>query len=544
MDGAEVLVETFESAGITHAFGVVGTTVLNVIDEMDRTGMRYVSTRHEHTAAAMATGYTLATREPSVSISHVGPGAANQVIGIAAAHRDDVPVICVTGNEPSDLLGNDVNHEWDVMGVFSRITKNGVRATEAQFGKQVQNMVVRSVTGMPGPVHIDVPIDVADADVNDPDERGLRLLADRDMRASVTRARPPESAADCVREILVGAERPLIVAGTEVRWTDAASELRRLAELIDVPVVSTESARGVFPESHELSLGPVTHKSIDAGNEYFSNADVVIGVGTRFSDITTDKWTLIDHDATVVQATLRADELDRHVVADLSVLSDAASFCQVVADAVEDASLSFAAVAGPARDAFERARRDLLTPDDMATDGVDPRLVVGAVERFADDFAYTTGGGVHNTFPRLLPVDDPAGYFGTRNFSGMSQGFPLALGAQVALDRQVIAFEGDGGFSMVMQDLETAVREDIPVKLILFNNDAYMSHAVRQERNYGGRYVGTYHSNPSFDVIAEEFGMFGKQVTENDEVDEAVQALLDEGGPGLLDVHVDPRIGI
>ncbi|WP_336361676.1 thiamine pyrophosphate-binding protein [Haladaptatus sp. ZSTT2] len=543
MDGASVLVETLERAGVSQAFGVVGTTVLSILDKMADSEVSYVSTRHEQTAAGMAAAYAMATREPTVSISHVGPGAANQVIGVAAAFRDEIPVVSITGNEPSTVLGTDYNHEWDVMGVFDEFTKHGVQLTEAQFGRQARMALLQAVSGMPGPVHIDVPKDVSDAEVSPLDERSRTVLRERDFHATPTRARPDSESVAAVRDHLLDAERPLIIAGTDVRWTESAPALREFAERLQIPVATSQSARGAFPESHELSLGPVAHGSIDAGNEYAKSADLVISIGARFSDLTTDDWQLIAADAVIVHATLRARELDRHYVADVSTLADPGSFCADALDAVAEDDVRFASEAKAACVAFDEARRDLLEPGPELPDRVDPRRVIAAVEKHADDFAYTTGGGVHNTFPRLLPVDDLRGYFGTRNFTGMSQGLPLGLGAQLALDRQVIAFEGDGGFAMVMQDLETAVREDIPLKIIILNNDAYMSHAVRQEEHYGGRYVGTKYTNPAFDAIAREFGMFGEAVETDADVDAAVERLLAVDGPGLLDVHVDPYIG-
>lgn len=169
--------------------------------------------------------------------------------------------------------------------------------------------------------------------------------------------------------------------------------------------------------------------------------------------------------------------------------------------------------------------------------------LVTAVDEAAGDYAFTTGGGVHTSFPRRLPIDDLNGTFMTANFAGMSQEFPPAMGAQLALDKPVFAFEGDGGFTMVMQDLETAVREDIPAKVVVLNNESFMSQSARQKRYYGGRYTGSVFSNPNFATVAEEFGMFGEQVTDDKQITSAVDRLLSVDSPGLLDVHIDPWLG-
>ncbi|MFB6131672.1 MAG: thiamine pyrophosphate-binding protein [Salinigranum sp.] len=542
--GAQILVETLERAGVDRVFGLVGSTVLEILDEVEQhDGIDYVSTRHEQVAASMAAGYALAARKPSVSISHVGPGAANQIIGVAAAFRDDVPVISITGNEESHTLGKDVNHEWDVTGVFERFTKHSVQVTHDDPFGRIRNAVLQAQTGMPGAVHLDVPEDVAESPHDAPSPRAYDRIEAATGRVSRTPSRPPAEAVRRSVELLSEAERPLVVAGAELRWFDAEDALRAFAETLDVPVATAQNARGALSENHPLSLGYVANSGIDPTNEYFASADYVLAVGTRLSDKTTKGWTMIDEEATLVQATIDAANLDRYYTADVGMLADPRSTLEALTREAASLDRSFESVAAEARAAYVEERERLLEPAPHDGDGVDPRRVVTAVRERATDLAYATGGGVHNTYPRLLPVDDMNGRFVTANFTGMSQGLPLAMGAKVALpDRDVVAFEGDGGFAMVMQDMETLVRESIPVKIILLNNDAYMSHAVRQRDRYD-RFVGTHHGNPAYDAVAEEFGLVGLRATADDEVEDAVADLFEADGPALLDVHVDPELG-
>jgi len=546
MRGARILADTLENSDVEYAFGLAGSAILGALDDIARSDVSFVTARHEQVATGMATGYALASQRPTVSISHVGPGAANLILGTAAAYRDDIPVVAVTGNEPSDRLGMNVRHEWDVMEIFERFTKHNVRVTRDRPHEQVRNALLRSVTGVPGPVHIDFPRDLEEADVPAPDDRSVRRLRETDLRASRSRSRPPESAVERTVDLLEEADRPLVIAGSEARWFDATAELERFAELAEIPVATTKNARGALPESNPLSMGLVGRPGMDPTNDYLRDADLVIGAGTRFSDITTLNWELVDPDADIVHATMREDSLDRYYLSTVSALADPASFLADLTDAVAERGdpPSFADVAAPARASYESARERFLDPEiQPAEDGVDPRKLVTAIDRAAGEYAFTTGGGVHTDFPRRLPVDDLNGTFVTANFAGMSQGFPLAMGAQLALDRQVFAFEGDGGFTMVMQDLETAVREEIPVKIVILNNESFMSQRARQERYYEGRYTGSVFSNPDFAAVAEEFGMFGEQVTDDDQISGAVDRLLGADGPGLLDVHVDPWLG-
>ena len=541
MRGADILATTLEDTGVEVVFGVAGSAVLGSLDAIDKSDVRFVGCRHEQVAASMATGYALASRRPTGSISHVGPGAANQIIGVAAAYRDDIPVISITGNEPSDRLGRDVRHEWDVLSVFERFTKHNVRVGADNPAQQIRDAVLQSVTGVPGPVHIDFPRDLEEADLPAPRERDRERLRSRDLRASTVRARPSRESIEETVALLEAAERPVVVAGGEIRWFDGAAALQRFAEAVHVPVVTTKNTRGALPESHPLSLGLVGRPGLDVSNEYLESADLVIGVGTRFSDITTSNWELIDPDADIVHATLRAREMDRQYLATVNAFADAGSFLSDLADAVAGSTLTFEDVAAPVRAEWETAREDFLDPTiDPAEEGVDPRKLVVAIDGASGDYSFTTGGGVHAHFPRRLLVDDLNGVFVTSNFAGMSQGFPLAAGAQVALDHQVYAFEGDGGFSMVIQDLETAAREEIPVKVVVLNNGSYMSQRARQRRYYEGRYVGTTFTNPDFAAVAEQFGVAGYTVTDDDEIDGVVDSFVNESGPAVLEARVDP----
>lgn len=542
MRGAEILASTLEAAGVEYAFGLAGSAILGVLDAIDRSDIKFVTTRHEQVATSMAAGYALASRRPTVSIAHVGPGAANQVLGLAAAHRDNIPVIAISGNEPSHRLGLGVRHEWDVTGIFERFTKHNVRVTADRPAHQIQDAVLRAVTGVPGPIHIDFPRDLEEADLPAPSQRDLERLRDRDLRASTTRARPSSDAVDRTVRHLSDAEQPLLIVGSEIRWSEGSDAVRRFVEATGVPGTTSKAARGALPESNPLSLGPVGRPGMDPTNEYLRHADLVIAAGARLSDLTTSNWELIGDEAAIVHATLRTRELDRHYLADVNAVADPASFLEDVTTASNSVDLpAFTEPAAAARAAYEAARERFYDPTiDPTEEGVDPRKLVVEVERQADEFAYTTGGGVHAHFPRRRLIDDLNGTFVTANFAGMSQGFPLAMGAQLALDRPVFAFEGDGGFAMVMQDLETAVREAIPVKVFVLNNESYMSQRARQRRYYEGRYAGSTFTNPDFAAVAREFGAFGETVTNDTQIPDAVAGLLGTDGPGVLDIHIDP----
>lgn len=545
MFGAELLVDTLEQGGVDEVFGVAGSSSLGTLDAIAQSDINYTGARHEQVAATMATGYAMASRQPTGSISHVGPGAANQIIGIAAAYNANAPVISITGNEPSYRLGNNVRHEWDVMEIFSRFTKHNVRITPENSYKQIRDALFRTVSGMPGPVHIDVPRDFEETDVPPPTENEITRINNVEFRTPLVTSLPSEESVERTVELLANADRPLLIIGNEIRWFDP-TVVQDFVQQINLPVATSHNARGALSEMHDLSLGVVGRTGLEPTNSYLEHADLVLAVGSQLSDITTNNWELISDETAIVHATIQSRELNRHYVSDVSSLADPSSFLKKILNEIleRNHTISYEDVATKQRDQFKQAWDQILdTSKNPIENDIDPRKLIKAVDRIAGDYVYTTGGGNHSTFGKALPVQDINENFTTSSFAGMSQGFPLAMGAQLALDKQVITIEGDGGFSMVMQDLETAVRENIPVKIIILNNSGLLSQAARQKRYYGSRFTGTMHSNPNFGKIAQNFGMFGQKITSNDQIEDAVERLFDHNGPGLIDAQIDTWLG-
>ena len=546
MHGSKLLVSVLEDTGVDCAFGLAGSTNLGTLDEIAKSKIKFYTTRHEQVAAGMATGYALATRKPTAAVVHVGPGAANMVLGIASAYRENVPVIAITGNEPSYNLGRNVKHEWDVLQIFERITKYNVRMGRENAHDQIRDAVTQSVTGIPGPVHIDVPHNLENETFPDLDEKLREKTRTHKYLASMNRCRPSSDSLDRVIELLSKAKRPLIIAGSETRWFDSAEELKVLAEKMQIPVATAHNARGVLSEKHPLSIGLVGWIGLKPTNNYLENSDLIIAIGASLSDYTTSDWKRVNPSASIVHVTMRPRELNRQYVADVNIMADSTSALADLNDKLTKSkkNISFEGISSTARKEYEKAQNAVFNvKGPRGEGGVDPAPILHLLDSFAGDYSFVTGGGIHAKFARHLPVTSINGHFGTLNFSGMSQGLPLAMGAQIALDDQVFVFEGDGGFAMVMQDLETAVRESIPVKIIIFNNDAYMSQTVRQHRVYESRTTGSVFKNPDFAAFARDLGMFGESIEKDSQVKDTIERFVEEKGPALIDAHVDPWIG-
>ena len=546
MYGSKLLVSVLEDTGVDCAFGLAGSTNLGILDEVAKSDIKFFTTRHEQVAAGMATGYALATRKPTAAIAHVGPGAANMVLGIASAYRENVPVIAITGNEPSYNLGRNVKHEWDVLQIFERITKYNIRMGYDRPQDQIRDAITQSVTGMPGPVHIDVPHNLENEKFPDLDENVRKKTRMHSYIGSMNRSRPDPIAIDEIIKLLSNSKNPLLIAGSETRWFDSSEILKKFAESVQIPVATTHNARGILSEKHPLSIGLVGWIGLKPTNEYLQKSDLVLAIGSSLSDYTTSDWKRIDPAASIVHVTMRSRELNRQYVGDINILADPTSTLTDLHNRINETkkNISFKQISSKVRNEYASAQNAVFNVGKPRGEtGVDPAPILQLLDSFAGDYSFVTGGGIHAKFARHLPVTSINRNFGTLNFSGMGQGLPLGMGAQIALDEQVFVFEGDGGFAMVMQDLETAVRESIPVKIIIFNNDAYMSQSVRQYREYEGRTTGSVFKNPDFAAFARDLGMFGESITDNNQVKDTIENFVEVDGPALIDAHVDPWIG-
>lgn len=541
MDSSEVLVRSLDDAGVEYVFGLPGSVIMNTIDKFTASDcdVEFVSVRHEQVAATMADAYARVSGKPGVTLTHVGPGAANQVIGVAAAYRDMSPVVAISGNEDRPRLGRDIWHEWDVGAIFDPITKWHAQIERGEDASRlVREALLTSVSGRPGPVHLDLPKDVSRAEADYP-ETDRRFYDHEDVRMPLDRPRPDPADVTRTVELVEAAEKPVILAGGGCVRSRVGDALRRVAETARLPVVTSNSGRGVLSEDHPLALGMIGVRGTDAANAVVSEADLVLGVGARFSALSTDNWTLFDDDARFVQVDVRPEELGKQYPVELGVVADARAFLEALAGG--DVTSAWA------DGDLEAAKRSV--EDELATyfeepdgDAIGPRQLFAVLQEERDaDAIVTSGGGVHSTFNKKQRATDPHTHLETISFGSMGFGFPLALGAKLAApDRQVLCVEGDGGFAMVMQDLETANRYDIDVKTVIYNNFSHGTQKLRQARFFDERYLGTDVDNPRFDRIAEEFGVTGLRAESPDELRDRVRALLATDGPALLDVIVDP----
>jgi acetolactate synthase-1/2/3 large subunit len=534
--GARLVVEALEDAAVEHVIGMPGHTTLPLLDALYRhPSIRFIQAKHEQTIGTMCDGYARFSGRPGVCLVHVGPSAANLMISVAAAYRECTPLIVLTCNEELSLLDRDVFNSWEQLTPFSRITKWSVRAHRgADISRIIRSAVVRALSGRPGPVQVDLPLNILREKVDGIEEK-------KPAYANYSsRVRPDPDLMERLVSLLQQAERPVLLVGDGVIWSGATAEIVMLVEYWPVPVVVSTDARGAIPEDHPLFAG-VTGMSATA-NEYLRGADLVLGVGSRLADTETQRWSWILPDARIIQVDADPDSIARQYAVDIGLVADPRLFLKdLVALLPEPSKPGLRDRAGQIRAKIEQERAQYF---DIGTEAVPlrhekvMREIMAAMDREA---LVTVGSGRHSSHASKLIVSRPRSFAKSISFGQMGFAFPAALGAKLAFpERQVWSLVGDGDFSMVMQDLETAVREKLNVITVVFNDASYSSVKELQRSLFGEKPIGVDYLRTDFAAIAEVFGAKGFRVTRPDDLVATFASAVACEGPVVIDVTVTP----
>ncbi len=553
--GSDLVVSLLAEAGVKHVFALTGTSILDLMDSMSQQGeIEYVGVRHEAAAAHMADGYARATGKPGVCMSHVGPGALNMLYGVATARKDSSPVVAITGNEVSHGLGKDLYHEMDVLALYRPVTKwQGQCLRVREVPRLLRNAFVQAVTGRPGPVHIDVPKDVAQARCEQGEEEGGRRDSQARLGfpaggAEVPALRPlaDKALVEEAASLLTEAERPIILAGGGVLWSGAWAELKLLAERLEIPVATTETGRGAFPEEKPHFIG-FASRYVGYGSTIAAlrDSDLLLGVGLTFSNVSTMDWSVIGPRAKVIQVDIDPHELGRQIPVELAVLADARAFLAALLGELEGRRVR----PGPGRRkrleelsrTYHAEREDFFKAGPDRARCVKPQRVISmTMDVIRPDAFVGIGNGLHTCFVTRLPIHTPRTYLRSGGFGAMGFAFPATMGAKVAHpERQAVVLLGDGDFAMSMHELETAVRHRLGVVAVVFNNFSFGSQKLHQRRSYGERYIGSDHGNPDFGALARLFGARGARIDNEADFLPALEEMLKAEGPAVLDVIID-----
>ncbi|MDI3482751.1 MAG: acetolactate synthase large subunit [Candidatus Methanomethylophilaceae archaeon] len=531
MKGSRALLQLLEDRGVDTIFGYPGGSVIPIFDELLESSIRDILVRHEQCAAHMADGYARALGRPGVCLATSGPGATNLVTGVATAYADSSPMMVLTGQVVSGALGMGAFQEVDCFSLMMPITKHNYRLLDtAQLPKAVSTGWQISQTGRPGPVHIDLPLDTINSEVDE------ALLKTEYPPVTV---KEDLSQIPLAAELIMKAERPLILAGGGVIGSNASPELVALAEMIWAPVVTSLMGIGAIPDGHPLALGfPGMHGRTGALRA-LNETDLLIAVGSRFSDRTFSKHTEIPPDAKVIHIEIDPVELGKHSQTAARILSDAKKGLQALLTHLRSYK----------RDAWalriESIKRQCCC--DTAIDQVPicPQRVMHEINKILDDKTIiTTEVGQNQMWAaHFLKIRRSRQFISSGGFGTMGFGFPAAIGAKVAKpDHKIIDVAGDGSLLMVIQELATAVAEDLPVTVCLLNNGWLGMVKQWQKLFWGERYSGTrLRGMPDFVALAKSFGADGVHVDRPSEIAEGLKRGLESDVPFIVDIKVDPE---
>ncbi len=548
--GAQSLVRALERAGVDTIFGIPGGAILPAYDPLFDSSIRHVLVRHEQGAGHAAEGYALETGKVGVCMATSGPGATNLVTAIADAYLDSVPIVAVTGQVASAVIGSDAFQEADIRGITMPITKHSYLVTNAD---EIPGVIAEAFhiasTGRPGPVLVDISKDALQASTT------FRWPSELALPGYRPTSRPHNKQIREAARLIANASKPVLYVGGGVIKSDAAAELKMLAELTQIPVVTTLMARGAFPDSHELHLGmPGMHGTVAAVGA-LQRSDLLITLGARFDDRVTGTLESFAPNAKVIHADIDPAEISKNRTADVPIVGDAR---EVIADLIralqkqtEDDGLT--GEYGAWRQYVLGLKQKFQPAYDKPDKGLAPQTVIERLSAIAGpDATYVAGVGQHQMWAaHYIDFERPRQWLNSGGAGTMGYAVPAAMGAKVGSpDRVVWAIDGDGCFQMTNQELATCAIEGIPIKVAVINNSSLGMVRQWQTLFYEGRYSNTdLHTGPEtigarrlpdFVKLADAYGCVGLRCESEDELDDVItKAMSINDVPVVIDFVVE-----
>ncbi|TCJ93329.1 UNVERIFIED_ORG: acetolactate synthase-1/2/3 large subunit [Anoxybacillus amylolyticus] len=524
---AQAIVECFKQEQIRYVFGVPGESYLPLLDAIyDEPSIEFISARHEGGASFMAEGYAKASRKCGVVLATRAVGGANLTIGVHTARQDSTPMVVFLGQVNSRFLGREGFQEVDMEAFFRPIAKWVVEIREVERVPELVQRAFRTAkTGRPGPVVVSLPEDVFSKTITE------AVMAE----TYVPKPAPRQEDIRNIKERLERAKRPLVIAGGGVKWSGAEQLLPLWAEKYALPVMAAFRRHDVFPHNHPCYVGHLGLGTPKEVMETAEQADVVIALGTRLSEVTTQDYRLLSPTQTLIHIDIDSDGLGKVYAPDIAVWAD----CREALSRLLDIAVqpSWQEWAAERRERYEQTAAlplEKRTLHEAVMASLGHHLPKNAViTNDAGNFA----GWLHAFFP----FGDGHTYIGPTS-GAMGYGMPAAIGAKLAFpDRTVVSLSGDGGFMMTVQELETAARYDIPIISIVFNNHMYGTIRMHQELQFPGRVIGTDLGRVSFARLAECLNSCGFQVQTEQQFTEALLLALEAKKPTVIEVLTDPN---
>jgi acetolactate synthase-1/2/3 large subunit len=532
MRGAKALLTLLEREGVEVIFGYPGGSTIQIYDDLLDSKIHHVLVRHEQCAAHMADGFARVTGKPGVCLATSGPGSTNLVTGVATAYADSSPMLVLTGQVTTQMIGNAAFQEADTFSLMMPITKHNFRVLDAaQVPEAVKRGMNIARTGRMGPVHIDLPSDVMLADV-----------PEKLMNEEYPVPSPMEDFTGMLEAVrmLLNAERPLLLVGGGAKWSHAGPEVAKLAELLIAPVVTSIMGKGIIPEEHPLCLGILGMHGREVSRRALLEADVILAIGTRFSDRTLTNQNEIPMTTKIIHLDIDPIEAGKGQRTKVRLVGDAKKALQQM---IRGVGKSKKETEWSRR--IQEVRKKCSCDIDINTSPIAPQKVIFELGKIlTDKTIITTEVGQNQMWAsHFLKVRNPQQFITSGGFGTMGFGFPAAIGAKYARrDHTVIDIAGDGSIQMVFHEFATAVNEDLPVVVVVMNNGWLGMVKQWQKLFWDQRYSGTMlKNNPDFVALAKAFGADGVRVERPSELAETYQRAIKSGVPFLIDVATDPE---
>lgn len=529
MKGAELIIDCLKKEKVEVIFGYPGGAVLDIFDVLDQSSIRFILVRHEQGAAHAADGYARATGRIGVCLATSGPGATNLVTGIATAYMDSIPMVAITGQVPTPMIGNDAFQESDITGITRPITKHNYLVKNIDdIPRIIREAFHIANTGRPGPVLIDIPKDVQRKETN------AKWQKDIDIRSYKPTYEGHIKQIQKVAEAIKEAKRPVIYAGGGVIISGAHKELKELADKTEIPVTTTLLGLGGFPETSKLSLGMLGMHGTRYANYAIMESDLVISIGARFDDRVTGKVSDFAPHAKIVHIDIDPTAISKSVRVDIPVVGDAKKVLIQLNKIVKK---------GNCKDWIKQIEEWKKNHKLNYKNGKElkPQYVVEKIYEVTKGKAIiaTEVGQNQMWAAQYYKYTQPRTLLSSGGLGTMGYGFPAAIGAKVGCpDKIVFDIAGDGSFQMNIQELMTAVCNDIQVKVAILNNSFLGMVRQWQELFYGKRYAGTCIEGPDFVKVAEAYGAVGIRITKKKDVVPAIKKAISIKKPVVMDFHV------
>ena len=537
LKGTQILLQILKEEGVDTIFGYPGGAVIDIYDELHRSDIRHILVRHEQAAVHAADGYARSSGKVGVALVTSGPGATNTVTGIATAHSDSIPIVVFTGQVPTTLIGNDAFQESDITGITRPCTKHNflVRTIE-ELAPTIKEAFHIARTGRPGPVLVDLPKNV------------ISSTTDYDAPAVVMKTEEPLHGAsskkyDQAMELLREASHPVVLIGGGVLLSKATEELRTFIEKTRIPVTSTLMGLSGFPGTHPLWLGMLGMHGTYYANMAISHCDLLITLGARFSDRVTGKIETFADKAKIIHIDVDPSSINKNVVVDLPIVSDIKAALTQLNRMLTEQNFRFNEADRQAWiDRIDAWKKEVPLSYCQNGEIIKPQFVVEKLFELTRGKAIiTTEVGQNQMWAaQFYRYDNPHTFISSGGLGTMGYGFPAAIGVQCAFpDALVVDIAGDGSIQMNIQEMATAVQYNLPVKIVLLNNNYLGMVRQWQELFYEKRYSNTeMMATPDFVKVAEAYGWVGLRTDKPEEVEPLLKKGLSLPKPVLMEFRV------